>query len=455
MTKRSSQGGHVFMSLRRPIKRQHLIAAALVLAAALAVAGSGGASTILAKRDASPAASASAKTPVTIHLASCCAEAIMAPAIQAFEQKYPDITVKQEVIPFDQLNDVIQQRIGAKDTSIDVYFADQPRTAALAARGLLADLTTSYLPEAKSVLYPAALAASTYKGKLWSAPFWESSHVMIYNKTLLKKAGITPPSADPSKRWTWEQTLAAAKKAKAAGAPCGLMLQQVDRYYELEPLVVSAGGGTGLTGPDNLGVNITNPGWIKAMTFYSKLFSSGVAPRGVTAEQTQPLLNTGKCAFFVGTPDLPLTAAKTQKIGIAPEPRFAGGKAATPTDSFAFGLSPYSTQADAAMTFIKYVTLTNPGALAALKTVPTVSSNQAASKLFYATQLKGKPDLKGLAGIVTYELNHTAVHRPQSVGYIQFETIIGQAFADIRNGKNPKTVLAKAQVQIQAAFKRL
>lgn len=448
------------MSLVRLFRRSSLILIGVALVIALTFSACGGKSDDAKSNAKAPAASTSKQAstpsgPATVKLLSCCDANIMAPAIKAFEAKNPNITVKQEVVPFDQLNDIVQQRIGAKDASIDAYFADQPRTAALASRGLLADLSSTIGPEAKGVISQSSIDASTYQGKLYSSAFWGSSHVLIYNKTLLKKAGVTPPPADPAKRWTWDQVYAAAQKAKAAGAKCGVMFEQVDRYYELEPFIVSAGGGTGLTGDNNNQADLTNPGWLKAMSFYSKLFSSGVAPRGVDAEQTKPLLTSGKCAFFVGGVDLPLVAAKTQKVGIAPYPMFAGGKAATPADSFAMGMNPYSKNQAATLAFIKFVTLDTQGALAAVKTTPTLSANQNAAKQFYATQLKGEPELAKLPQLINYELANTVVHRPVTPGYIQFETIVGQAFADIRNGKDPKAVLQKAQDQVKSAFARL
>ena len=58
----------------------------------------------------------------------------------------------------------------------------------------------------------AAVAAGTYKGKLYSAPFATSSQLLFYNRALFKQAGIEPPAADVNKRWTWEQVVAAGQR---------------------------------------------------------------------------------------------------------------------------------------------------------------------------------------------------------------------------------------------------
>jgi multiple sugar transport system substrate-binding protein len=394
--------------------------------------------------------------PVTIHLLACCAEAISAPLIQAFEAASPGIQVTQEVVPFGQLNDVVLQRIGSKDPSIDVYWADQPRTAALATRGLLLNITDTWGRAARGTIFRPSIAASTWKGKIWSAPWATSTQLLYYNKALLAKAHIAPPAADPARRWTREKLLRAASAAKRAGAKCGFMFDQVDLYYQLEPLPVSVGGGTGLKGPNNLTPDITNPGWVKAMNYYAKLFSSGVAPRGVDPSQTPSLFSNGQCAFFEGGPWHvgEFLAAKNLAWGIAPIPAFAGGKPVTPTDSLGLGVNPYSQHKAEAIKFVEFATLTPVGDLNAVGGSGNVPANIRAAAHYYTTLTKGHPNLKRLGSLVSYEIAKTSVHRPASVGYIDFETIMNRAFSDIRNGKEVVGTLKRAQRELKDAFSR-
>ena len=64
----------------------------------------------------------------------------MEPVIAAFEALNPDIDVQYESVPFNDLNSIIQTRVGAGDSDPDVFTADQPRIAALVDRGLLLSL---------------------------------------------------------------------------------------------------------------------------------------------------------------------------------------------------------------------------------------------------------------------------------------------------------------------------
>jgi multiple sugar transport system substrate-binding protein len=436
-----------------PLRWARGLGSVLAVAGASAALAACGSSSDGGSTNASTQAGGGSSTkPVTLTFLACCSADQMKTLIKSFEAKYPNITVKQQIVPFENLNDVVQSRLSQRDSSFDVYDADQPRTAALAARGFLMNLSeTPYAALAQKTLFPQSIAASTYQGKVFSAPLWSSSQVLYYNKALLRKAGVTPPTKDPSQRWTWEQLYAAAQKAEGAGAKCGFMFDQPDRYYQLQPLVESAGGGSGLTGADLRTPDVTNAGWTKAMTFYSKLYSSKVSPRGVPAEQARAEFATGKCAFFLGVPAIPDFDAKgAPAYGIAPHPYFEGGRPATPSDSFALGVNPNTKNKDAVLKFIEYATTDTDGNLAAVADNPNPTPNQAALPKFFAGVEAKSPNNAGVGDLVSYELQHTVVHRPPSTGYIQFETTIGNAFADIRNGQPVQAALEKAQKELSS-----
>jgi len=54
--------------------------------------------------------------------------------IAAFEKANPGIKVQAQNVPFDQLNAQIQARLGAGDTSVDVYTVDEPRVRPMPVR---------------------------------------------------------------------------------------------------------------------------------------------------------------------------------------------------------------------------------------------------------------------------------------------------------------------------------
>ena len=379
------------------------------------------------------------------------------PVIDAFEVKNPGIKVEYSQVPFESFNATLQQRLSAKDKTIDVYTVDQPRVAQLAAKGFLVDLS-DLADQLQPVTSKASFDANHFRGKLWSLPMWNSSQFLFYNKDVLKQAGITAPTADPANRWTWEQVSEAGRTAQAkAGTKYGLFLEQPEAYYQLQPLMESLGGGSGITGDDMLTPAITTEGWKKALTWYGETFASGLSPRGIGGFQTGPVFSDGDVAFFVGGPwDIGNFAQSKVDWGVAPMPYFEGGKAYTPTGSWSLGINPASENQSMARKFIEFATIDPAGNKATTDTLTIIPANTKAE----AEYLPGLEKLAGersagIADLIAYESANTALPRPVSVGYIQFEEVLGKAFADIRNGADATQRLDEATAQLIDAWKSI
>jgi multiple sugar transport system substrate-binding protein len=371
--------------------------------------------------------------------------------IAAFEKANPTIKVKQQVVPGADLNSTIQSRLGSEDASIDLYEVDEPRLSSLASRGYLVELP-DLAKQAQGKVDPKALEATTFQGKQYAMPRWTSSQLLYFNKSLLSKAGVPMPSSDPTSPMTWEQVATDAARAKMAGAQWGFTFEQVDLYYQLQPLPESAGGGSGLTGSTMLSPDITNAGWTKAMNWYASTFQNGISPRGVTPEQTEPLFAGGNVAFFAGGPwNAPLfDKAQGLDYGVAPFPQFAGGKAVSSTGSWSVGISPFSKNQAAAKKFLSFMTIDPNGSwLASSRNIPVQKEAEAK----YLDQLGARGGRsKQLADIINNELANNAVARPSTVGYVDFETTMNKAFADIRNGSDPASRLKQATEELNRVF---
>ena len=380
-----------------------------------------------------------------------------APVIAAFEQRNPGIHVQGQQVPFDALNAQVTARIGAHDSSIDVFGCDEPRVPAFARRGYLLDLS-SLRPEFEKSVSAKAIEAVSAENKLWAFPLWTSTQVLFYNKDLLAKASLPAPSSDPATRISWETLLEQAAKAQQAGAKWGFTFDQVDRYYELEPLYISSGAGPGLGGDNMLTPAIDTPGWVRTTKWYGDLFANGLSPRGIPPEQTAPLFASGQVAYMVAGPwNLALLLqTKGLSFGMAAMPYFAGGKPATPTDSWSIALSPYSQHRDAAMKFAQFMTLDNDGALLSTASLPLPPANKAAFDAFLKRQTASGGDVtRGYEALVRYELANTAVSRPRSVGYVAFEEIMNRTFSDVRNGAAAGPALQTAQTALARALSRM
>ena len=318
--------------------------------------------------------------------------------------------------------------------------------------GLLADLSDQ-ADGLTGVMWPAAVEASSIDGQLYAMPISTSSQLLYYNIDLLEAAGIPLPSMDPEGRMTWEALAEAGAAAQAEGAQYGVVLDQINRYYQLQPLMESAGGGSGVSPNDPLVPDLVNDGWLRAMTYYHDLFDSGLGPRGVPVEQTPDLFANGQTAFFVGGPWwLPrMTGTDGLRFGIAPHPYFDGGEVVTPTGAWSWGVNPNSEHLEEAVTFVSFASTDPVGSLETARGFPIPPANMAVFDTYYS---EGQ-EVEGVGELILHELTETARIRPPTRGYIQFEQILGQAFEDIRNGADPATALEQAQSQLERAWSRL
>lgn len=402
-------------------------------------------------------ASAFAQT-ITLNLLTAEQDSTMQPLIDGFEAKYPNIDVVHTSVPFDSMNATIEARVGGQDPGIDVFLVDSPRVPAMASRGYLVNLNDER-EATDAVSNDVAMGIISYNNDIYALPFWTSTQLMYYNKDILDKAGIAYPSSHEADRLTYDQVVELAKKAQAdGGAEWGFIPEQIDRYYQLQPLFESIGGGSGLTGEGNLTPDITNEKWIEAAEFYAGLFESGVSPRGIPTDQMSSTFTSGVTAFYIGGPwqFASFNATEGLNYGVAPVPYFAGGKPVVPTDSWAIAISPHAAHPEEARLFVEYASLDPEGALLSVANNPIPPVNEIAYQE-YIKRIAGLDPEVGPAAeeIMTYELANHSVSRPRSIGYVAFEEIMNRAFSDIRNGADVRGSLEQAQQQLTSTLSRI
>lgn len=134
--------------------------------------------------------------------------------ITEFNKIYPKLTIKSENVGWDAYFTGMQTRIAAGNAP-DVYELNYEHFVGYATQGVLGDVTP-YFESSKfdtSVLNQAALKAFQYEGKQFGLPETFSNVLLIYNKDLFDKAGVSYPTKD----WTWADEQAAAEKIRALG----------------------------------------------------------------------------------------------------------------------------------------------------------------------------------------------------------------------------------------------
>ncbi len=399
-----------------------------------------------------------AAAPITVTYLSTQHTAAIQPVIDQFNKTHPGIHVVMQNLPFDQIFQQIQVRLSSGSSSPDVLDVDAPVVAAYGIQGFLAPLDAVFSKHDLAELIPAELRPCYYQGHLLALPINSSSQVLFYNKDLLKKAGIPFPPNDVHKRLTWQQVATDARKAtfRSHGqvTAWGFLIDQIDRPYQLLPLPESLGGRA--ISEDGLSVNgiITAPPWITAFTWYYNLFNTWkVSPTGATPAQTAPLFASGHAALFWGESRVAnlFTSSKDLHWGFAPTPYFAGGKPVTPTDSWHLGVNRHSHNFAAAAEFVRYMTLGPGNDLWAKETAGFVPA-----LVREARRIETDPATAAFPGnvqrLAVYEATHTAIPRPVTPGFTEYQNILTQAFDNIRSGQSAQAALSAAASQIDSAL---
>ncbi|MEQ3551515.1 sugar ABC transporter substrate-binding protein [Pseudonocardia nematodicida] len=378
--------------------------------------------------------------------------------IAEFEARNPDVRVEQQSVPFDQMVSQTQARLASGDTSVDVVSVDPPRLAGMVAQGFLTDESASE-DLLESTSSQVGINSVTVDGRPWAYPLWTSDAFLFYNRDALTRAGVPLPGPSDADRLTWDQVLDGARKVSEAGtARYGFGIEQVDRYYALQPILESMGAGPGLEGPDELTPAVDTEQWRQFAHWYRDLYADGLAPRGVDPGQMPELFASGQVGFFLtGASGIGRAAGSdlAGNWGIAPAPYAAGGPVVTPTDSWGVGISAYSEKQEAARRFARFVTLDPQGVIAASQemTLPPVATAAMPAYLDYLDEV-APDETAGVGELLETDLERYARHRPTSVGYVQFETTMNRAFGDLRNGADVDAVLAGAQATLTRQLDR-
>jgi len=133
------------------------------------------------------------------------AEAGFNEMIARFEAKYPNIKIKQNIVP-DAFN-VLDMRMASGDAPDLFNYGVNQSFRSFVDNDLLVDLTGEpYM----SNIQPQALAITEYQGKQYGLPAVYNTYAVYYNKRIFHELGIEIPS-------TREELLAAADKIQAAG----------------------------------------------------------------------------------------------------------------------------------------------------------------------------------------------------------------------------------------------
>jgi len=371
--------------------------------------------------------------------------------IAAFEKIYPYIKVKQTGLPFEQFFPAVETRLGAGEPTPDVLMVDEPTIASYALRGFLLPVEDFITDEDMADYLPASIKSATYGDHIYTFPWWTSTQLLFYNVDMFQEAGIEPPPPDPDQRWTWKKVVEVAlkltKDVDGDGKidQWGFAFEQVDRPYQLLPLPQSLGAA--VIGPDGLTATgyVNSDLFVEAMRFYYDIYNTWkISPKGLRAFETRDAFAAGRIAMLIGGAwnlhELPQMNPELN-FGVAPHPYFERGKPVTPTGSWHIGVNANTKHPKEAILLARFIT---SQAMLCLRWKLTAALPARKTVYFvFPEEFETYPGT-----LIFYELENTAVPRPRTVGYVEYEEILRQAFADIRAGVDPKEALDRAATLI-------
>ncbi|MGC9322271.1 MAG: extracellular solute-binding protein [Kosmotogaceae bacterium] len=376
--------------------------------------------------------------------------------INAFKEE-TGIDVDIQLVPFGQLFQTIEVRLAAGDGTPDVYIVDGPNTASYAARGYLLPLNEHFSDEEMSVWFNASIEEGSYQGTFYSVPYGTSSAGIFYNKAIFEEYGVPFLPETIEERLTWEELAETAKKltkdTNGDGLTdiWGLVIEQIDRPYLIFPMVQSLGAK--VLSDDGLVSQgyITSDEFVDGTTFYWKLFNEWkVSPQGLSDSAiSREYFGTGRAAMMLGNewnlrrmlqyPDL--------NYGLSPFPYFEGGVAVTPTGSWHVGINSKTKKIEEALAFTKYIT----GKEAVITWHKLNGIAPARSDVYGAL-----PEVfdNQMWQLFVKEMETTAVPRPRTPGYSQYELMLREAFNSIHYGADPRSTLEEVSARIDRELRK-
>jgi multiple sugar transport system substrate-binding protein len=187
-----------FSKSRFMIKGDYALAKKLVPAIRLAAAATA-AALLLAGCAGTPSEPAASDEPVTLRLVwwgNDVRAAATEDAVAAFEEKYPNITVETEALPYDGYHDKLSTQIAANDAP-DVQQLQGEFMAQYGNQGALLPLTDVDTTN----LDPGTLKNGFIDGEQIAVPTGLSTLVVVANPALFDQAGVEMPD---DTTWTWE-----------------------------------------------------------------------------------------------------------------------------------------------------------------------------------------------------------------------------------------------------------
>jgi sorbitol/mannitol transport system substrate-binding protein len=277
-----------------------------------------------------------------------------------FEKVNPDIKVKWVTLEEGVLRQRITTDIATKGGQFDVMTIGMYETPIWGKKGWLQEIKTDAAYDADDML-PAIRSGLSVDGKLFAAPFYGESSMLMYRKDLAAKAGITF-----TERPKWDDVRAAAAKMHDPKAGVyGICLRGKPGWGDNMAFITTMANSFGAQWFDmSWKPQLQSKPWLDAVTFYVDLLKN-YGPPGSSANSFNEILalyNEGKCAMWIDATIAasfitdPKQSKVADKVAFAQSPFAATEKGANWLWAWALGVPASSKNTEAAQKFIRWAT---------------------------------------------------------------------------------------------------
>lgn len=278
-----------------------------------------------------------------------------------FEEQNPDISLKWVTLEENILRQRVTTDVATKGGQYDVMTIGTYEVPIWGKQNWLTELDN--LGENYDVddLLRAIRSGLTIDNKLYAAPFYGESSMVMYRTDLMEKAGLEMPNAPT---WSFIQKAAKAMTNKDEGV-YGLCLRGKAGWGENVALITSMANSFGARWFDeNWKPQFNTPEWKATLQYYVDVMKES-GPAGSSANgfnENLALFQTGKCGIWI---DATVAGAfvtnkkdseVADKVGFALAPDNGLGKRGNWLWSWTLAIPSSSKKSDAAMKFISWAT---------------------------------------------------------------------------------------------------
>lgn len=265
--------------------------------------------------------------------------------IEKFEGQHPDVNITWQDIPFDQAEQKMLTSASGGNLA-DVINMNTDYLKKLAALGALVNMDEA-AADVKDEYFEGIWSAGEIEGTSYALPWYVTSGGTLYNKELLKEAGIENPPT------TYDEVWEMSKKIKEATGAYGYPIEEIHRILPKE--------GIQIVSDDYKTAAFNTPEALELFKEYKGYYDEGLIPDEILLGQVEPQewYAQEKLAFWGTGPQLyrqvkDLSPETYEKSAAAPS--LVGDAGILHTSIMNIAVSNNSKHKDAAVEFAKFVT---------------------------------------------------------------------------------------------------